>query len=248
MATGTDWACVLAAADADGRLDLLRRHSGLPGPRANLALARAWAEQADPELAAALVVGLPDGVLGGVPGGDDEYLALCGATALGRRAESVDPAALRAAATDPRWRVREGVATGMQVLGAESPDALLDVLKRWRNDPHPLVQRARAAAICEPPLLRAPRLAAVALTVCEQATDALLRVPPPRRAPDARTLRQALGSCWSVAIAASPGAGLPRFAALAALDDPDVAWIVRTNRTKAPLARLLPTADADATA
>jgi hypothetical protein len=54
-----------------------------------------------------------------------------------------------------------------------------------------------------------------------------------------RTLRQALGYCWSVAVAAAPAAGLPRFQALEEYDDRDVAWIVRENRRKARLAKLL---------
>ena len=54
-----------------------------------------------------------------------------------------------------------------------------------------------------------------------------------------RTLRQALGYCWSVAVAADPEHGLPRFLALSASPDPDVAWVVRENRRKARLARLL---------
>jgi hypothetical protein len=40
-------------------------------------------------------------------------------------------------------------------------------------------------------------------------------------------------------VVADPVAGLPRFRALAASDDPDVAWIVRENSRKARLARLL---------
>jgi hypothetical protein len=52
-------------------------------------------------------------------------------------------------------------------------------------------------------------------------------------------LRQALGYCWSVAVAADPATGLPRFRTLAAADDPDVAWIVRENSRKARLANVL---------
>jgi hypothetical protein len=60
-----------------------------------------------------------------------------------------------------------------------------------------------------------------------------------RRRDDVRTLRQALGYCWSVAVAADPEAGLPAFARLEEDDDPDARWIVRSNRAKARLARLL---------
>jgi len=54
-----------------------------------------------------------------------------------------------------------------------------------------------------------------------------------------RVLRQALGYCWSVAVAANPGPGLPLFHSLEADPDPDIAWIVRQNRKKARLKSLL---------
>jgi len=54
-----------------------------------------------------------------------------------------------------------------------------------------------------------------------------------------RTLRQDLGCCWIVAIAADPGVGLPAFERMRAVDDPDIRWIVRTNLTKRRLSRLL---------
>jgi hypothetical protein len=60
-----------------------------------------------------------------------------------------------------------------------------------------------------------------------------------RRGAEVRVLRQALGYCWSVAIAADPTTGLPLFTALTDSDNPDVRWIVRENSRKARLARLL---------
>ena len=53
-----------------------------------------------------------------------------------------------------------------------------------------------------------------------------------RRAADVRTLRQALGYCWSVALAADPERGLAAFLPLTESSDPDVAWVVRENRKK----------------
>jgi hypothetical protein len=65
--------------------------------------------------------------------------------------------------------------------------------------------------------------------------------PLVRALADVRTLRQALGYCWSVAVAGDPAAGLPAFAALRAGtgDDADVAWVVRENEKKSRLRRLL---------
>jgi hypothetical protein len=89
-------------------------------------------------------------------------------------------------------------------------------------------------------LLRNPTFALRALELLAVVTVDFVRSPPvDRRAAAVRTLRQALGYGWSVAVAALPGEGLAMFARLEASDDPDVAWIVRENRKKNRLKRLL---------
>lgn len=222
------WQAELAALPRDAWADHLIRHSGLPGPRANLELLDAAARLADGATIDALLAR------------DDEYTVACAAAALGRRAD--DPATeprARALAADARWRVREGVAIGLQLLGDRSPDAVAAIVREWVRDPSPLVQRAAIAAICEPRLLRTPAMARVALDTCTEATGALVALPADeRRRPDVSTLRQALGYCWSVAVAADPTAGLPEFRALDT-SDPDVAWIVRENSRKKRIAALL---------
>jgi hypothetical protein len=142
------------------------------------------------------------------------------------------------AARDARWQVREGVVQGLQRLAERDPMGFSEVLDAWRDEDDPLVQRARATAVCEPPLLEDPTLAALALEVCREAT-AVLRASTDRSAEGIRVLRQALGSCWSVAVAADPAYGLEAFRELEADPDPDVRWIVRENLTKARLQRLL---------
>lgn len=100
--------------------------------------------------------------------------------------------------------------------------------------------QAAAAGLCEPRLLKTPEAAACAVEVCARTTQGLAAMPTgERRDAGVRTLRQALGYCWSVAVAADPVAGLPRFLALTTSDDRDVAWIVRENHKKARLAKLL---------
>lgn len=206
----------------------LTEHSGLPGPRANLALADAVATLADAPVIDQLLR----------HGG--EYQTMCAAAALGRRsADSTCEARARALAADERWRVREGVAIGLQLLGDATPAALTPIVLDWADDPEPLVQRAAAAAICEPRLLRTPEAAAVAIEICRRTTRHLAALPPERRkTPGARTLRQALGYCWSVAVAADPGGGLATFRTLDTAD-PDIAWIVNQNRRKKRLSVLL---------
>jgi hypothetical protein len=128
----------------------------------------------------------------------------------------------------------------LQRLGDADLPRMLDLVADWTDDPHPLVRRAAVAGICEPRLLRTDEARRCALTTCAQLTESVRRLPDAeRRAADVRVLRQALGYCWSVAIAADPASGLPLFTALADSADRDVRWIVRENTEKARLARLL---------
>ncbi len=219
--------------DYDSVAAYLTRNSGLPGPRSNLELLLAAAELLPPAHARQL------------RGESDEYLRCCGVVALGR--EFLEPAVeadavvaeLTRFAADDSWRVRESVAMAAQRIGDHDFDALAELVRGWLARPVPLVARAAVAAICEPRLIRRPEAAALALAACARATDYLLSLPvDARRQADARTLRQALGYCWSVAVAADPSAGLPVFTGLGGTD-PDLLWIVRTNRTKARLAKLL---------
>lgn len=201
--------------------EFLLANSGLPGPRANLALADEFAESGSPEQIREFAHS------------PDEYLALCGSIGLGELLARGDDTSseLHALASDERWRVREGVARGLQRVPLTT---LLLLVEDWSRDPDPLVQRAAIAAICEPRLLKDAAAAATALAACETTTAAFLA-----SGSRSRVLRQALGYCWSVGIAASPGPGLSAFARLRENDDPDAQWIVRENLTKARLKKLL---------
>ena len=94
--------------------------------------------------------------------------------------------------------------------------------------------------MCEPRLLRTQAAARRALELLDGVTGDLARLPgADRPSPSVRTLRQALGYGWSVAIAALPAEGLRIFAELAENSDPDIAWIVRENSKKKRLRKLL---------
>lgn len=228
----TDYAAELSGR-ADGEVRAyLAAHSGLPGPRGNLELADAFAAQASPELITAFSTD------------PDECLAFCGTEGLGRLV--LDPArrnravdALLAAASDPRWRVREAVARGLQIVGDADPRVLLTLVEDSSRSGDPFVLRAAVAAICEPRLLRSPESQALAVQACERATAWVVRSDR-AAAPDGRkTLRQALGYCWSVAIAANPFLGIGPFNVVAADPSRDAQWIVRTNLTKARMQRAI---------
>ena len=103
----------LAAADTAGPrgglgcvddwLPYLSAHSGLPGPRGNLELVAACAEEADVPVAEDLIAT------------GDEFATMCGAVALGRHLGSGDRThldVLHRLAGDDRWRVRGGCRDG----------------------------------------------------------------------------------------------------------------------------------------
>lgn len=227
MSTTSAWSAQLATLRPELWPNFVTEHSGLPGPRANLALVEAVARSATGEAIDAL---LTDG---------GEYPVMCAAAALGRGADDPEHAdRARVLAADERWRVREGVAIGLQLCADGFPSTFRTIVTTWVDDADPLVQRAAVAAVCEPRLLRTAEAAATAITVCQRASAHLVGLAPARRSqPDARTLRQALGYAWSVAVAADPAPGLTAFRALD-MDDPDIAWVVRENRRKKRLAAL----------
>lgn len=199
----------------------LAAESRLPGPRANLELMQAAGEEADEKQIRRLVAS------------EDEFLVMCGAVGLGRlvaEGKREHLARLRELASDQSWRVREAVAMALQRWGDDDFESMASEAGRWAEGA-PLEQRAAVAAVCEPRLLRAPGPARRALDLLDRVTSALPRSRD-------RVLRQALGYCWSVAVAALPEEGLRRFERLEELDDRDVQWVVRENLKKARLARL----------
>ena len=215
---------------AKDQIAFLRRGSNLPGPRANLELVQAAADAGDERAFHAWI----KAAKGTDP--TDEFLVLCAVVGLGRLAAQGETRLLdelRQRATDARWRVREGVAMGLQRMGERDMRALFAVAEDWAED-RPYVQRAAVAAVCEPRLLRAPAAGRRAVELVDRVTMSLVSRAD-RRSEEVRTLRQALGYCWSVAIAANPERGRRAFAPWMRSTDPDVAWVVRENLKKARL-------------
>jgi len=230
----------------------LLRHSDLPGPRANLELVEAFAWEAPPGLAWALA-GLDPAAAPGETG--EEFLTVCGAAALGRLLADAGAGGsahvpeeitgrLRVMTGDPRWRVREAVCMALQYLGRRDFASAATIARQWAAGT-PLEQRAAIAALAEPDLIADPHAAAAALDLIRAVTAAYLAGPRPRRSEDLRVLRQALGYCWSVILAARPTGGQEEFVALvdealAPPGDPDLLWIVRQNLSRKRLERLDP--------
>ncbi len=202
----------------------LKANSGLPGPRANLELVAAVGEEADADL------------LWRLSASSDEFLAVCGTAGLGRLdatdSDTVLPW-LRELAEDPRWRVREGVAIALQRLGRTNMAQLIAEMEVWSKD-GPLVQRAAAAGLCEPPLLKKADEIRRVLLILDHITRSMAATKD-RKLEGFRVLRQAMGYCWSVAAAANPAAARPLFVKWLRSSDPDIAWVMSSNLGKARL-------------
>jgi hypothetical protein len=224
--------------------------SRLPGPRLNLALVREFAGAVGavvsrPDPPADALVALLDGWAAlsphDAPGDAPAVILPCAAiaaygdVAVARPAWwSDEMAKLRRAASDARWRVREVVAMALHRVLAHDWYRTASELRAWTDDADPLVVRAAAAAVAEPPLLRVAARAVDAEMVQRGALARLAAVPAvERRRDDVRTLRQALGFTVSVVVAATGDLSL--LDELARSDDPDLQWVARRNLKKARL-------------
>jgi hypothetical protein len=209
--------------------------SNLPGPRGNLELAHAAAPLISRENIERFLALTPEQAPVNSP---YEFLVFCGVMGLGRLLREGDPTALarlKAFASDPRWRVREGVATALQGCGPEGMSQLLRDLASWNGNR--LEQRAAIAALCEPVLLRDEAQVEQVLRVLDTVTQSIVAAPD-RKSEDFKTLRQALGYCWSVAAAYAPEAGKKAMETWMVCSDPDVRWVMKENLKKNRLARM----------
>jgi hypothetical protein len=214
----------------------LLQESGLPGPRGNLELAQAVAEEGTPELFRRYAAYTADRAPVNSP---YEFLAFCGVVGMGRLLAEGNEGlldTLRGHASDPRWRTREAVAMALQRLGEVDMDRLISAMEIWA-DGTPFEQRAAIAALCEPRLLGEARHVKAVLQILDRVTSSLEQSRD-RKSEGFVTLRKGLGYCWSVAIAALPAEGKKAMEAWLARPDRDVRWIMKENLKKNRLVRM----------
>jgi hypothetical protein len=216
--------------------EFIKDNSALPGPRGNLELAAAVAEEGDEPLFRRLVSWRVDRAPVNTP---EEFLMVCGVVGFGTllahgRTDLLPE--LRSFASDPRWRTREAVAMALQRWGRSDMDGLIAEMRNWALG-NRLEQRAVAAALCEPVLLHDEQHCRAVLELLDGLTRSIVDAED-RRDERFRVLRQALGYCWSVAVAALPSIGIPMLDRWMRVDDPDVRWVMRENLKKRRLAAI----------
>ncbi len=216
--------------------DYILQHCNLPGPRGNLELAHAVAWEGQP----AMFERWLGWTVERAPVNDPhEFLYFCAVLGLGVHCAGKDPAMLERLAAfsqDARWRTREAVAMALQAWGDRDMPALLTAMRSW-VDAGRYQQRAAVAGLCEPRLLKDPTAALETLKIMDDIT-ATLENAPDRASEPFRTLRQALGYAWSVAVVALPAEGKPRMERWMASTDADICWVIHENLKKNRLVRM----------
>ena len=219
--------------------DYLLKESGLPGPRGNLELAQAVADEGNQELFERYLAYDADQAPTNSP---YEFLAFCGIVGMGRLLAEGKRGALKTLklfASDRRWRAREGVAMALQRLGEVDMDLLIQEMEKWSAGTF-LEQRAAVAALCEPKLLKQAKHAKAVLHILDNITESLKEAEE-RKSEDFLTLRKGLAYCWSVAVAALPAEGKKMMEKWLKETDKDIRWIMKENLKKNRLVK----ADAD---
>ncbi|HJX37730.1 MAG TPA: hypothetical protein VJ714_03950 [Anaerolineae bacterium] len=225
-----------ALRELDGWDSFLLAESGLPGPRGNIELGRAVAEEGDEELFRRYL-GYDEEMA--PTNSPQEFLAFCGVLGLGRLLAEGNRellVTLRRCASDGRWRTREAVAMALQRWGGADMASLLREMEEWSKG-SVLQKRAAAAALCEPSLLGEEEDVRRVLKILDEITVSVEQLDD-RGSEQFKALRKGLGYCWSVAVAALPEEGKRLMEKWFSSDDSDVLWIMKENLRKKRLERM----------
>jgi hypothetical protein len=232
--------------DRQALFSLLEKNSGLPGPRANLELgysfARAVASLNLQEWQWEMILGMASiSPSKAPPNTPKEYLPFCGLVAIGalyaaglpRPRRRAALAAIRSAASDPRWRTREASAMALQLIGEGDTEELRRIVEDWMPDASLLEKRAIIAGLAHPPILGEKEFALFCLEISVSVLNALSKVKDgERRSEEFRVLRQGLGYAVSVFVEKVPHEGFAFLRQVARIKDPDVKWVVKENLKK----------------
>lgn len=178
------------------------RNSNLPGPRANLELAFAFAEIYD-DLGTLLewTEITEDQADGNDP---KSFLVFCSAVCLGKiYAKKKDKrivAVLKKLSNDRRWRMREAAAFGFQNIGMQDFGELKTIFSEWIDKSNNLEKRAILVSLAHLPLLSEEDV-----RFCLETTDTVLRQMD--REEEFAVLRKGLGFTISVFASANPELG-----------------------------------------
>jgi hypothetical protein len=213
----------------------LMKNSGLPGPRGNLELAQVVAEEGTrSQFEQFLSIQADENT-------PEVFLVFCGIVGFGKLVAGGEYellARLRTYASDPRWRIREGVAMALQFIGDKDMKGLLKEMHSWSQG-NWYEKRAAAAALAEPRLLKKLKTIREVLKILDRISADVESARHPKDEAF-KILRQGMGYCWSVAVAALPDEGKAAMEKWLVCKDPDVRWIMKENLKKNRLIKMDP--------
>ena len=216
----------------DDWIPFLKKESGLPGPRGNLELAHAVAQEGNQKQFEQL---LSFEAKENTP---EVFLVFCGVMGLGKLVSN-EPKLferLRSYASDPRWRIRESVATGLQLVGDQDMPLLLKEMQKWSKG-NWYEKRAVAAALSEPRLLKQSKHVKQVLKILDEITASMQEADNSKEEAF-KVLRRGMGYCWSVSVAALPEAGKPLMEKWQKSQDGMIRWIMKENLKKNRLVKM----------
>ena len=168
------------------------------------------------------------------------FLVFCGVVGLGKLAAN-EPKLfdrLRGYASDPRWRIREAVATGLQLTGDQDMDRLLEQMQKWSRG-NWYEKRAAAATLAEPRLLKQPKHVKQVLHSLDVITRSMEKAVDTKDE-SFKVLRQGMGYCWSVAVVALPETGKPMMEKWLNSPNNDIRWMMKENLKKNRMIKMDP--------
>jgi hypothetical protein len=210
----------------------LKRNSGLPGPRGNLELAHVVAEIGTQKQFEHFLS------IDGNENTPEVFVLFCGIVGLGKLA-ATEPelfGRVRQYASSTHWRIREAVPTGLQLTGDQDMDLLVREMNSWSQG-NWYERRAAAATLAEPRLLKQPKHAKQTLQILDKIT-ASMETDETSKDTSYKVLRQGMGYCWSVAVAALPEIGKPIMEKWLASEDKDIRWMMKENLKKNRLIKM----------
>lgn len=221
--------------------------SNLPGPRANLGAASAFADAfaSDEITSDAWELILEWSEISDAPTDDPrEFLPFCALQAMGAQYRYAEPArqeiimrCCQAAMKDSRWRMREAVAIALQRIGEQDFKVLQGLFDTMISKAGALEKRAFVATLAHPPLLKEPAHALYALKLSEYILDEIAAGQTCYDMEDFRILSKGLEYALSVFVEHAPVAGFELLAKFAVTEDKRMLKIVKSNLGKARLTK-----------
>lgn len=177
-------------------------NSNLPGPRANLELAFAFAEVYDDFDTLQDWISITEDQAD--VNNPRSFLAFCSVVCLGKcytkmKNEKII-SLLKNSANDGRWRIREAVAFGFQRIGENNFDEMKRIFSNWIKNSNNLEKRAILVSLAHPPILNESTT-----EFCFDSTDSILKQMDTKN--DFEVLKKGLDFTISVFVAANPKRG-----------------------------------------